>query len=50
MVLQKLLISNEALSPPSRKRRKTDGIADEERDWDEELEELSNYFTELESS
>ena len=42
--------SNEAIEPPTRKRRKFSGQDEATtRDWDEELDELSKHSAELES-
>ncbi|KAH8116412.1 TRAUB-domain-containing protein [Phellopilus nigrolimitatus] len=47
---EKLMTTNESLDPPSRKRRKIDDESDAGHDWEEELQENSAYFAELEST
>lgn len=43
------MTTNEGLQLPARKRRRIEHNPEADHDWDEELQESSNYFTELEA-
>lgn len=44
------MTTNETVTAPARKRRKVDQIAEGDRDWEEELQESSAHFAELEAT
>lgn len=45
---EKLMSSNEVANPPMRKRRRID-VSPADRDWDEELNEYSNHYADLDA-